>query len=588
MKKLSLLLVALAFAVTASAAVNFNGRALPKMKPELRSEKFMDKSNFGHTRMNLISEQPAGELKTYIRSGQAIVYSYYYGVYNTEQEGKTYIVYAEDGHTVYIKDIVYGLDYDSWVEGTIDESGEFITVPMDQELYWSDTYQAYIRLCWGSTYTYDVDGDTYIGFERDDRTTEAYFMIDGDNLTLVGGNGEDIDATGLTAYWEDDDSWTGCLDWDTQLTLTENYVPHEVMYDQPEGQLMTYTRTGGYIYYGWGYSIGETSNKVNLVWGPDRTVYMQDPMLQISTGAWIKGEIDPTYSYVSFPVGQYIYDNVDAEYGAIVVWSTFDVDEEGYVDYAIDERTSEIIYAFDAEDGTLTLVGSQGNPEFDEDGYLICPASFEGPMLVYSDDLSFIEIDYNVVAKELHLVPAIPADPTADEWYDCGDESGFSKFYFTLPTTDIDGNPLDMEYLSYSVYTDNDQLFTFTGEDYTFDLNEGDEYTEIPYWLWSDAVDFRDYFIYMYRTNAEGYEPLFNHQIGIQVHYTVDGVKNSSNIVYLEVFPDTKVNEINAGKTIANVRYFNVAGQEMAQPEGMTIQVTTYTDGTTSAVKVVK
>ena len=37
-----------------------------------------------------------------------------------------------------------------------------------------------------------------------------------------------------------------------------------------------------------------------------------------------------------------------------------------------------------------------------------------------------------------------------------------------------------------------------------------------------------------------------------------------------------------------NVRYFNVAGQEMAQPNGLTIQVTTYTDGTTSAVKVVK
>ena len=42
------------------------------------------------------------------------------------------------------------------------------------------------------------------------------------------------------------------------------------------------------------------------------------------------------------------------------------------------------------------------------------------------------------------------------------------------------------------------------------------------------------------------------------------------------------------GKTVASVRYFNVAGQEMAQPEGMTIMVTTYTDGTTSAVKVVK
>ena len=50
----------------------------------------------------------------------------------------------------------------------------------------------------------------------------------------------------------------------------------------------------------------------------------------------------------------------------------------------------------------------------------------------------------------------------------------------------------------------------------------------------------------------------------------------------------TNVNELNANKTVAGVRYFNVMGQEMAEPEGMTIQVTTYSDGTTSTVKVMK
>ena len=48
------------------------------------------------------------------------------------------------------------------------------------------------------------------------------------------------------------------------------------------------------------------------------------------------------------------------------------------------------------------------------------------------------------------------------------------------------------------------------------------------------------------------------------------------------------VEEIMAGKTVASVRYFNAAGQEMQQANGLTIMVTTYTDGTTSAVKVVK
>ena len=48
------------------------------------------------------------------------------------------------------------------------------------------------------------------------------------------------------------------------------------------------------------------------------------------------------------------------------------------------------------------------------------------------------------------------------------------------------------------------------------------------------------------------------------------------------------INELAAGKTIAGVRYFNMAGQEMQQANGMTIVVTTYTDGTTSTAKVMK
>ena len=50
----------------------------------------------------------------------------------------------------------------------------------------------------------------------------------------------------------------------------------------------------------------------------------------------------------------------------------------------------------------------------------------------------------------------------------------------------------------------------------------------------------------------------------------------------------TGIDEMMNGKTIAGVRFFNMAGQEMSEVNGMTIIVTTYTDGTTSAVKVMK
>jgi hypothetical protein len=54
------------------------------------------------------------------------------------------------------------------------------------------------------------------------------------------------------------------------------------------------------------------------------------------------------------------------------------------------------------------------------------------------------------------------------------------------------------------------------------------------------------------------------------------------------VQPPTSIEEILNSENVASVRYFNMAGQEMQQAEGMTIVVVTYTNGTTSAIKVMK
>ena len=50
----------------------------------------------------------------------------------------------------------------------------------------------------------------------------------------------------------------------------------------------------------------------------------------------------------------------------------------------------------------------------------------------------------------------------------------------------------------------------------------------------------------------------------------------------------TGIDEIINGKAVAGVRYYNMAGQEMQEANGMTIVVTTYTDGSTTVAKVMK
>ena len=51
----------------------------------------------------------------------------------------------------------------------------------------------------------------------------------------------------------------------------------------------------------------------------------------------------------------------------------------------------------------------------------------------------------------------------------------------------------------------------------------------------------------------------------------------------------TSLNELNNAKAIASIEYFNLAGQRIDRPEsGVTIAVTTYTDGTRTTAKLIK
>ncbi len=78
----------------------------------------------------------------------------------------------------------------------------------------------------------------------------------------------------------------------------------------------------------------------------------------------------------------------------------------------------------------------------------------------------------------------------------------------------------------------------------------------------------------------------YSYNLGIHI-IIGDDYEVAGFTAYIAKGGPVSVDEL-AAKTVANVRYFNMAGQEMQEANGMTIQVTTYTDGTTNAVKVIK
>ena len=364
----------------------------------------------------------------------------------------------------------------------------------------------------------------------------------------------------------------------------------DIITEQPEGTVVNYLRSGEYVLSSlYGYEPDAQTGRVKVVYADDgSTVYIQDILCYAEgTGTWVVGQLSPDGLSISVPLGQYVAYNEEYGYGVVLAWGSTDVIDLGddlyWFEFYADERATEVVYTIDPETGTITMEGSEGdmNNPYPYD----CVAT--GLAGLWSDDGTIATVEWGSTWTVLgEAVPAVPADPEVIEFFDCGDESGYTRLDFNINLVDVDGNPLNSDYLTYSIFTDDDELFTFDVETYGALNGLDTDMTEVPYGF--SGEDFYLRRVYFYRTN-EGENPMFTWRIGMQLNYTVDGITNKSNIVYLDVYPKpSAVEEVSTGKSVSSVRYFNVAGQEMTQPSGLTIQVTTYSDGTTSALKVIK
>ena len=620
MKKFLVLLIAAAVAAGASAGIKLTNNT----KANVKDLKAMNRQSmmFKKGDAKVIPSMQLNAFESFItKSNHALKDGdTYFWDFETEDQASDWVVLDEDGDG-FNWELISG-------EGLTTHSGEYV---MSSASYDNPTYTALYPDNWLVSPWLPLHGK--FGFYACGQDPSYAAEVFGVYIYTSANSewvqlGEDITATGVMKAYEFDLSEYEGLEGSLaivhhnvtdmfrlnvdDITIGDFEAEPEpemptVITEIPENcEVNTYWRSTGYIASSmFGVSAGYTDGTFQIAIDPETNeAYILNPVWWVdSYNSWVKGEYDPETGIITIPTGQYLMWSDAYAYGIVLGWgSTYaytegDEDGDGEDDYylgsELDDRATEIQFQIDGD--KVYLLNGEGNLDADFPEW----ASTTGMFAYYSDDLSFISIEFAnneeaIGTLKTPAVAAVPADPTADEWYDCGDESGFSKFYFTLPTTDVDGNTLDPEFLSYALWINDGEgnvyQFTFPAEDYTFDLYE--DIDEVPYELYSSAVDFNDYYVYMYRTN-ENDNPLFvrdddhDGNIGIQVFYTVDGERNASNIVWLYEVPSS-VNEMNAGKTVANVRYFNVAGQEMAQPSGMTIKVTTYTDGTTSAVKVVK
>ena len=124
--------------------------------------------------------------------------------------------------------------------------------------------------------------------------------------------------------------------------------------------------------------------------------------------------------------------------------------------------------------------------------------------------------------------------------------------------------------------------FTIDGVNYGA---EGEEPVFVPDEMMGNSANTP---LYEGSTNTYYVEYNFSYNLGIHIILNDDFVVVGYTAYIAKGGPVVNVDELVNGKTVAGVRYYNMAGQEMQEANGMTIVVTTYTDGTTNAVKVIK
>lgn len=296
--------------------------------------------------------------------------------------------------------------------------------------------------------------------------------------------------------------------------------------------------------------------------GPIPGVFTDDAVyfiLNENSPGWIKGTIEN--DKVIVPCGQYL--GVDQAnnrhvYLGTATYVESEIEGESVLDPTISES---IIFQYDAEHKLI-----------DGTGYM---AIITNGKPLTTDDL----FDYNFyvtdpIIYEFQDVAAIPADPIINAWYDWLDWNGRSQVDFTLPLTDVDGNYISSDKLSYIAYAD-DELFTFTPDVYQID----EPMTEIPYNFSGTDYEFGPSWFYFYTNPTKNF--------GIQSVYRGGGVENRSNIVWYSVQADG-ISEINSTAFVVAETCYDAAGR-LVKPDsrGFIIKTLIFSDGSRKTVKYI-
>lgn len=448
--------------------------------------------------IELILEQPAGELRQYSRSGQCFDVDSY-GLFTHAQDGMLInIVFAEDGETVYLNSPVCTALSDAWVEGKIVDGK--LHLPLYQCIYYNEDDDYGLGL---AKLLISIDDEGSVSCNADFEATEATFTIGEDqSLTLDYQDLEDGTHTVLGLIYSDNYEWGGLGDWGTVYTpfnVQPATIPSSV-------ELTDYLIKGD----------NATTRPVKA--GTDGQNFYISSFAQGPMIGQIQGD------KVIFESGLYLGsdDMMMTYYQTAATYESTYYEELDYTYYDL-FATDKLEMQFDAEAKTLTAV----NPN---------------SALVISnlkDEISEIFSYCEPVITPYVEVPGKPATPSFYAFEDYRDWYGQWFLDFITPLETVNGDYILPSQLEWAILLDGD-VNTFTPDDgyyisediewFPADFNDEqggyDIYSELP-----------EHMVYLY-------DDLFT-EIGIQTRACFNGQYQYSDILYVNVDTyETRIEEV--------------------------------------------
>lgn len=493
---------------------------------------------------NIISEQPEGELKTYIRSGGAYTVFFGYLISTTQGGYAIDIVTAPDGKTVYFKDIVSAVGNNTWVKGTVE--GNKIHVPLYQSIAYYAGYDYGLALAKVDCVinTDEESGELYADYEPDFTATEVTFTINEDKSISLDGTETD-NTTGmpkamLSLIWTDDLSWSGYSDYES-VYREFNDTP-QAMPEGLEVEPWSYLYNDGTYSYGKLIDVAISGDKLYL-----RGISEYDPE-GVVMGTIADGKVTfASDQYLGKDSGYLLY-FCGGKFSEEELWD--DYYEEYYTTYNY-TYSPELVLDYDADKKRITSAA---------DGAIIINCG-KG-----ADGIDYMATSHQPKFAYFKEVAATPADPEVLMVADYYEDYGYSGIALNIKTEDVDGNFIDPAKLSYIFWVKIDgeaEPFVFYADEYySFAENDIDELTEVPYYFEAYDMDGNEDItvggseVYFYQTGFDDY--------GVQSVYYGGGERRESNVSWYSV--TSAISNVSAKDAMTVKTVYTIDGKRLDAP----------------------